>query len=278
MKEEWDRLPQHDFLALLREKYTHLDPVRAFQVVAERSERRGPALPHGTTILAVRFDGGVLIGGDRQATTYTEIADRNIEKVFEMDEYSAIAIAGVAGPAIQMAQLLRTQFEYYEKVEGTPLSLEGKANYLAHVLRQNLPAALQGLVVVPIFAGYDPRRRRGRIFKYDVAGGRYEETDYYATGSGGKDARSTLKKRYHAGLSEEEAIRCAVEALLDASDEDVATGGFDWVRGIFPLVKVITQEGARDVPEERLGEIAEGFLNAWRADFAARRNATRSED
>ncbi len=229
------------------------------------------ALPHGTTILALRFSGGVLVAGDRQATAGYEVADRAINKVFEMDEHSAMAIAGVAAPAVQMAKLLRTQLEFYEKVEGTALSLEGKANYLSVLLRQNIAVAMQGLVVVPIFAGFDPRRREGRIYKYDPLGGRYEELDYYATGSGGKDARNTLKKRYHAGVDRDEAVRLAVEALLDASDEDVATQGFDFVRGIFPTVKTIAAEGTEDVPASQLQEIAESFLDEWRRDHGARR-------
>jgi proteasome beta subunit len=228
-------------------------------------------LPHGTTILAIRFSGGVLIAGDRQATAGYEVADRAIEKVFEMDEHSAMAIAGVAAPAVQMAKLLRTQLEFYEKVEGTALSLEGKANYLSVLLRQNMAAAMQGLVVVPIFAGYDHRKREGRIYKYDPIGGRYEELDYCSTGSGGKDARNTLKKRYHAGVDRDDAVRLAVEALLDASDEDVATQGFDFIRGIFPTVKIIVAEGTEDVPETQLRELAETFLDEWRRDHTARR-------
>ncbi|MBT3270673.1 proteasome subunit beta [Candidatus Poribacteria bacterium] len=273
--------PQSDFITLLRDRHPDLLP-NALHPSSDRSTATSAMghppdvdhLPHGTTILAVRFGGGVLIAGDRQATAGYEVADRTIDKVFEMDEHSAMAIAGVAAPATQMAKLLRTQLEFYEKVEGTPLSLEGKANYLSLLLRQNLAAAMQGLVVVPIFAGYDHRRREGRIYKYDPIGGRYEELDYYATGSGGKDARSTLKKRYHAGVDRDEAVRMTVEALLDASDEDVATQGFDFMRGIFPTMKIIVEEGTEDVPAERLREIAETFLDEWRRDHGARRSSS----
>ncbi|MDA1190839.1 MAG: proteasome subunit beta [Candidatus Poribacteria bacterium] len=230
-----------------------------------------PLIPHGTTILTIRFDGGVLIAGDRQATAGYEVADRDIQKVFELDEFSSIAIAGVAGPAVQMAKLMRTQLEFYEKVESVALSLEGKANYLAHLIRQNLPAAMQGLVIVPLLAGYDPRKKAGRLFKYDVAGGKYEESDYYSTGSGGGHARATLKKRYRAGIGRDEAVKLAVEALLDASDEDVATGGFDFVRGIYPVIKVITETGTADVSEDEIRPIADAFINDWRDDYAARR-------
>lgn len=249
---------QSDFLAVLREEYPHLMPSFPGGSAGEVSS------PHGTTILALRYAEGVVIAGDRRATFGYEVADRNIEKVFATDDYSAVAVAGVAGPAVQMAKLLTTQLEFYEKVEGTVLSLEGKANYLGLMLRQNLMAALQGLVIVPIFAGYDLRRGEGRIFKYDVTGGRYEETEYTATGSGGKDARATLKKRFRPQLPRDEAIRYAVEALLDASEEDIATGGIDFVRGIFPTVKTISREGIRDVPDDEIRHIAESLIEERR--------------
>src|SRR5918992_6228253 len=183
--------------------------------------------PHGTTILALRYLDGVIVAADRQATEGYQVASRRIEKVYKADEYSAIAIAGAAGPCIEMVKLFQVELEHYEKLEGEVLALEGKANKLAQMVRQNLPAAFQGLIVVPILAGYDVRKNEGRIFKYDVTGGRYEEGDYYATGSGGKDARNTLKKFYRGGMTQEEALRLALEGLLDASEEDVATGGPD---------------------------------------------------
>lgn len=274
--------PQSDFVTLLKERYSHLlpmmfgaDSATGPNAAAGRAQALGgtclSAVPHGTTILAMRYTDGVLMAGDRRATAGFEIADRNIQKVFDADDHSAIAVAGVAGPAVELAKLLRTQLEFYEKVEGATLSLEGKANYLGLMVRQNLPAALQGLVIVPIFAGYDLRRHEGRIFKYDVTGGRYEEGDYFATGSGGKDARGTMKKRFHAGLTYEDAVRAAVEALLDASDEDVATGGFDFVRDIVPTMKIITEDGTRDVDDAEMQEIAESFLEEWRQDYRARR-------
>src|SRR5204863_3127888 len=156
-------------------------------------------IPHGTTVLAVRYRDGVIMAGDRQATAGYQVASRRIEKIFKADDYSGVGIAGAAGPAVEMAKLFQTELEHYEKVEGDGLSLEGKANKLGQMIRLNLPMAIQGLVVVPIFAGFDLRREEGRIFKYDVTGGRYEEIYYYATGSGGKDARSTLKKLYRPG-------------------------------------------------------------------------------
>src|SRR5688572_8807626 len=191
-----------------------------------RTDSKAPIeAPHGTTVLALRFKDGVIVAGDRRATEGFQIAHRSIEKVFAADDMSAVAIAGAAGPAVEMVRLFQTELEHYEKVEGDRLTLEGKANKLSQMIRANLPAAMQGLVVVPLFAGYDEGRGEGRIFKYDVTGGRYEEDDFHATGSGGKDARSSLKKRYKAGLSLEDAIKYGIEALFDAADEDVGTGG-----------------------------------------------------
>ena len=210
--------------------------------------------PEGTTVLALRFSDGVVVAGDRRATEGFQIAHRSIEKVFAADDHSAVAIAGAAGPAVEMVRLFQTELEHYEKVEGDRLSLEGKANKLAQMIRANLPAAMQGLVVVPVFAGYDQSRDQGRIFKYDVTGGRYEEDDYHATGSGGKDARSTLKKRYQDGLSRDDAIRFAIEALFDAADEDVGTGGPDLMRNIFPNVVAITAQGITEIPDDKLRE------------------------
>ena len=207
---------------------------------------------HGTTIIGLKFDGGVVMAGDRRATEGYSIADEKIEKVFQADHYSAVSIAGVAGQAMEIVRLFQIELEHYEKVEGERLSLEGKANRLAQMIRSNFPMALQGLVVVPLFGGYDERRGEGRLFRYDATGGRWEEEDFMSTGSGGKPARSTLKKRYRAGLSREEVVRIAVEALVDASEEDVATGGPDPVRGIWPSVKLITADGVEVVGADEL--------------------------
>jgi proteasome beta subunit len=220
--------------------------------------------PHGTTILALKCLEGVIIAADRQATEGYQVASRQIEKVYKADEYSAIAIAGAAGPCIEMVKLFQVELEHYEKLEGEVLALEGKANKLAQMVRQNLPAAFQGLIVIPIFAGYDLRKQEGRIFKYDVTGGRYEESDYYSTGSGGKDARNTLKKFFRPGMTRDEAVRLALEALLDASEEDVATGGPDLVRGIFPSVKIVAQAGTSDLPEDEIRQMCELLLSERR--------------
>jgi proteasome beta subunit len=216
--------------------------------------------PEGTTVLALKYAEGVVVAGDRRATEGFQIAHRSIEKVFAADDHSAVAIAGAAGPAVEMVRLFQTELEHYEKVEGERLSLEGKANKLSQMIRANLPAAMQGLVVVPVFAGFDQARNEGRIFKYDVTGGRYEEDDYHATGSGGKDARSSLKRRYRDGLPKEEAIKIAIEALFDAADEDVGTGGPDLMRNIFPNVVAISDEGMEELVDDQIRDLFEELI------------------
>ena len=216
-------------------------------------------VPHGTTVLAIRFDGGVVMAGDRRATAGNSIEHRAMEKVFPADRYSAVAIAGSAGMAVEMVRLFQVQLEHYEKVEGVALSLEGKANQLAQMVRGHLPLAMQGFVVVPLFCGFDTARQVGRIFTYDAAGGRYEETDFQTTGSGGRDARQTIKLGYRDDLSRDDAIELAVLALYEAADGDSATGGPDLVRGIYPIVATVTELGYQAVPTE---EVAERFASA----------------
>jgi len=211
---------------------------------------------HGTTVVALRYGDGVIMAGDRRATEGHLIAHRAMEKVFPADRHSAVAIAGAAGPAVLMVRLFQTQLEHYEKVEGVALSLEGKANQLGQMVREHLPMAMQGLVVVPLFAGYDLARGMGRIFSYDVTGGHYEEADHAATGSGGRDARTTIKMGWRPGLTRDDGIELAVRALYEAADEDSATGGPDLVRGIFPMVATVTLEGYETVPDT---EVAERF-------------------
>ena len=209
-------------------------------------------LPHGTTVLGLKYADGIVMAGDRRATAGYAIADAKMRKVFAADDASAIAIAGAAGQAIELVKLFQLELEHYEKITGDRLSLEGKANRLAQMIRGNFPMALQGLVVVPLFGGYDLRRGEGRIFYYDATGGRWEEDDYQTTGSGGQPAKNSLKKRWRAGLSRGDAVRVAVEALVDAAEDDAATGGPDVARGIFPNVLVVTAEGAADVPEDEV--------------------------
>jgi proteasome beta subunit len=237
------------FAELLRLSAPTLLPGR---VTVSAEEGGAPSAPHGTTVLALRYRDGVVMAGDRQASEGYQVAHRRIEKIFKADDLSGIGIAGAAGPAMEMARLFQTELEHYEKVEGENLSLEGKANKLGQMIRMNLPMAMQGLVVIPIFAGFDERSGTGRLFKYDVTGGRYEETDYFAQGSGGKDARDSLKKRFRREMQREDALRVAIEALIDAADEDLGTGGPDLLRGILPSVKIITRSGFTDVPDEEI--------------------------
>lgn len=205
---------------------------------------------HGTTIVALRYDGGVVMAGDRRATTGNIIAQRDIQKVFPADDFSVVGIAGTAGLAIELVRLYQVELEHYEKIEGTSLSLDGKANRLSSLLRSNMPLAMQGLAVVPLLAGFDHSRGHGRIYSYDVTGGRYEEQDFYAVGSGSHFARGSLKKMFSVENSESEAIQAAIESLYDAADDDSATGGPDVNRGIFPLVFRVDSSGVFEVPED----------------------------
>ncbi len=254
--------PGPSFTALIRRTSPLSDPGAAIPKVnaaplpgaASTSVSSPVELPmrHGTTVVALRYADGVIMAGDRRATEGNIIAHRAMEKVFPADRYSAVAIAGVAGPAVEMVKLFQTQLEHYEKVEGVTLSLEGKANQLGQMVREHLPMAMQGLVVVPLYAGYDLRRQQGRIFTYDVTGGHFEEADHAATGSGGRDARTTIKLGWRPDLPREEAIELAVRALYEAADEDSATGGPDLVRGIFPLVASVTSEGYEEIEEQEV--------------------------
>lgn len=223
------------------------------------------SIPHGTTIVAVAFPGGVLIAGDRRATAGNMIASRDIRKTFVTDEYSAAGIAGTAGIAVEMVRLFAVELEHYEKIEGRPLTLDGKVTRLATMVRSNLGAALQGLVAIPMLVGFDPEGtepgRPGRIFSFDVAGDRHEEFGgYQAIGSGSVFAKSSLKKLYRADLDPASALRIAVEALYDAADDDSATGGPDLVRRIVPTAVSIDTDGAREVPSSEIEEAARAVI------------------
>jgi proteasome beta subunit len=222
----------------------------------------GDLAPHGTTIVAATFDGGVVMAGDRRATMGNIIAQRDIQKVFPADEYSVVGIAGTAGLAVEMVRLFQTELEHYEKIEGTTLSMDGKANRLAALIRANLGMAMQGLAVVPLFAGYDLAADQGRIFSYDVTGGRYEETAFHSVGSGSLFARGSLKKLYRDDFDTEDAVTAVVQALYDAADDDSATGGPDITRRIFPVVHVITAAGGRRMPDDEVAAIADRILAA----------------
>jgi proteasome beta subunit len=215
--------------------------------------------PHGTTIVAVTFTGGVVMAGDRRATMGNIIAQRDIEKVFQADEHSCVGIAGTAGLAIELVRLFQVELEHYEKLQGATLSLEGKANRLSMMIRGNLAMAMQGLAVVPMFAGYDllvnDPSKAGRIFSFDVTGGRYEEHSFHAVGSGSMFARGALKKFFREDFDQTDAVRACVEALYDAADDDSATGGPDLTRRIFPVVVSCTVEGFQRIPDDVLGEI-----------------------
>jgi proteasome beta subunit len=217
-------------------------------------------IPHGTTVLGFIYDSGVVIAGDRLATMGHRVASRDMQKVYATDDYSMIAIAGAAGPAVEMARLMRIELEHYEKIEGESLELEGKANKLSQMVRQNLPAAMQGFMVVPLFAGYDKRRRVGRLWGYDMTGGRYEETNYQATGSGGLYAAESLKKSHRNEIDRSGALRIAIEALVDASDEDRATGGPDVMRGIYPIINFCSDAGIERASEADIERIYREYV------------------
>jgi len=238
--------PGSDFLSLLRQ--TGREP---FPVDLPGAIDAG----HATTVLAVRCAGGVVVAGDRRATAGHLISHRDMQKVFPADEHSAVAIAGAAGPAIQMVRVFQLQLEYYEKIEGKRLTLDGKANQLAEMLRGNLPQAMQGLAVVPIFAGFDHSQGVGRLFQFDLTGGRYEEQDFATSGSGSLHAGTVVKLGYEPDLSVENALALAVKALWHAADEDSATGGPDPVRGIYPILTVITEDGFRQLTDDESGQV-----------------------
>jgi proteasome beta subunit len=226
------------------------------------SGNAGDLAPHGTTIVAATFPGGVVMAGDRRATMGNIIAQRDIEKVFPADEYSVVGIAGTAGLAVEMVRLFQTELEHYEKIEGTTLSMDGKANRLAALIRANLGLAMQGLSVVPLFAGYDLNSDQGRIFSYDVTGGRYEETAFHSVGSGSLFARGSLKKLYRDDLTAEGCVTAVIQALYDAADDDSATGGPDLTRRIFPVVHVVTADGGQRIADGEVAEIADRMLAA----------------
>ncbi|MFK8022481.1 MAG: proteasome subunit beta [Ilumatobacter sp.] len=212
------------------------------------------SVPHATTCVALRYDGGVVMAGDRRATSGNIISHRTMEKVVQADRHSGVAIAGSAGPAMEMVKLFQLQLEHYEKVEGSALSLDGKANQLSAMVRGNLPAAMQGMVVVPIFAGYDLLRSTGRLWDFDATGGRYEEKDYVATGSGSLHAGTVIKVGYRADLDRDGAIDLALRSLWEAADADSATGGPDMRRGIYPVVAAIDLDGWTALDDAELSD------------------------
>ena len=252
------------FLEFLSSAASELLPGQRMTALDGAGSAQPPTLTHATTIVAATFDGGVLMAGDRRATMGNLIAQRDIEKVFAADDYSLVGIAGTAGIAIELVRLFQVELEHYEKIEGTALTLDGKANRLATMIRGNLGAAMQGLAVVPLFAGFDPDEtspaEAGKIYSYDVTGGRYPEQYYHSVGSGSVFAKSSLKKRWRPGLTEDEAVEVAVEALYDAADDDSATGGPDLTRRIYPVVFAATADGTRRVPDGSLDAVVRALL------------------
>jgi proteasome beta subunit len=219
-----------------------------------------PDVPHGTTIVTAVCEGGVVMAGDRRATAGNMIAQRNFEKVYRSDEYSCVGIAGVAGVGVDMVRLFAVELEHYEKLEGRSLSLEGKANRLAGFVKANLGGAMQGLVAVPLLAGYDEETRQGRIFSFDVTGGKYEEQPFATIGSGSVFARGSLKKLYRDGMSAEDVVLVLMQALYDAADDDSATGGPDMSRHIYPIVATVTEDGYRRLTEAEAGRYADAVV------------------
>ena len=239
--------------------------VRRSGVTLPSDGEAGLNLAHATTVVALKFADGVIMAGDRRATAGSAIAHRSMEKVFPADKYSAVAISGSAAVASEMVRLFQVQLEHYEKVEGVALSLEGKANQLAQMVRTNLGMAMQGFVVIPLFCGYDLARREGRIFDYDAAGGRYEEADFQATGSGGTYARTTIRLGYRDGLAADDAVELAILSLYEAADADSATGGPDSVRGIYPIVATVTAQGYEQLADEDVAARFQAIIERRRA-------------
>jgi proteasome beta subunit len=241
-----------------------LDSLGAKPILSLPAGEKPPSAPEGTTVLALRHEDGVVMAGDRRATEGHLVAHRRIRKVFPADRYSAVAIAGTAGLAIEMVRLFQVELEHYEKIEGVRLSLEGQASFLARLVRGQLPMAFQGLVVVPLFAGYDQRDKQGRLYSYDVVGGRYEEVDFGSTGSGARLAKAFLRTVYREDLTGDEASEVAVKALVAASQEDTATGGPDLRRGIYPTVLRISETGVEELPDAVIAPMAEAAVDQIR--------------
>jgi proteasome beta subunit len=249
--------PGPSFSALLA-RLGHLPPPIALPSSAPSHD-----VPHGTTVVAAKYADGVIMAGDRRATAGNLISHRTMEKVFAADRWSGVAIAGAAGPAAEMVKMFQLQLQHYEKVEGHALSLEGKANQLSGMVRGHLPAAMQGMVVIPIFAGYDRRRGHGRLFAYDVTGGRYEEEDFVASGSGSLFARTVIKLGFVDSNDQDTALDLMIRALFTAADDDSATGGPDSMRGIYPTVALITEAGYANLAESEIAARFETVLTEF---------------
>jgi len=249
-------LGSSSFTGFLSSYAPQLLPGASVRDLPETSDIAG-ALPHATTIVAAVCDDGVVLASDRRATAGSMISKRDVDKVFRCDEFSAVGTAGTLALALEFARLFRVELEHYEKMEGRSLSLEGKANRLAAMIRGNLALAMQGLVMVPLLAGYDLDSGTGRIFSYDPTGGPSEEKRFYSIGSGSVFARGALKKLYADGMTADEGVQCCLQVLYDAADDDSATGGPDLARRIFPVVTTITGDGFRRLPEPEVAELTQ---------------------
>ncbi len=247
-------IPADSFYELLRNH--NLAP----QWELTESSVQALAAPEATTVLALRYSDGVVMVGDRRATEGHSIAHRRIQKVYPADDYSAVAIAGTAGLAMEMVKLFQTELEHYEKLEGSRLSLEGKANHLARMVRQQLPMVFQGLVVVPLFCGFDEIADEGRLYTFDVVGGRYEEEDFAASGSGGREAKAFLRSVYADGATADEALKNAIAAITAAAEQDTATGGPDLRREIYPTAVVVNAAGYNEVAEAHVAELSQAVV------------------
>jgi proteasome beta subunit len=247
-----ETIPDSSFLSVL----TH----RGLQPRWEAGSSTRPEVPEATTVLALTWSDGVVMAGDRRATAGNVIAHRRVRKVYAADDHSAVAISGTAGMAVELIKLFQTELEHYEKIEGTRLSLDGKANYLARMVRGNLTLAFQGLVVIPLFCGYDDAMGRGRLFTFDVVGGQYDEIHYATTGSGGQEARSFLKSAWREDLDRQTAIEMAIEALVAAAEEDAATGGPDVRRRIYPNILTVTTDGVAELDDDALAPLVDTVL------------------
>ena len=246
--------PDSSFLELLKSR--DLNPTWELG----EGDAQALRIPEATTILALRYADGVVMVGDRRATEGHTIAHRRMQKVYPADGFSAVAIAGTAGLAMEMVKLFQTELEHYEKLEGTRLSLEGKANHLARMVRGQLPMVFQGLVVVPLFCGYDEAESVGRLYTYDVVGGRYEEDDYAASGSGGREAKAYLRSVYDEGMSEEDALTQGIAAIAAAAEQDTATGGPDVRREIYSTAVLVNADGYQEVAEDRVAALSRDLV------------------
>jgi proteasome beta subunit len=249
-------LGSSSFAGLLSSYAPQLLPGASLRDFPEASDLAG-ALPHATTVVAAVCDEGVVLASDRRATAGSMISKRDVDKVFRCDEFCAVGISGVLALALEFARLFQVELEHYEKMEGRFLSLEGKANRLAAMIRGNLGLAMQGLVMVPLLAGYDLDSGGGRIFSYDPTGGPSEEHRFYSIGSGSVFARGALKKLYADDMTAGEAVQCCLQALYDAADDDSATGGPDLARRIFPVVTTVSGDGFRRLPEAEVAAVAQ---------------------